>query len=164
MKGYSILPPSFFTSHPFPHLQHNHSLPLYHPACHSTAHLSSFSVSVVPLWTHLPIDIVCAPSLYSFKKRLNSLNLFNCYFCWYLHIFLRLSCFVFLTLRYVLIRAAFILATWLGGFTLVFTTGVVQNLYKEKKKISARIKISQMYRRTRNFHMKKNLRKKFSWC
>ena len=28
-----------------------------------------------------------------------------------------------------------ILATWLGGFTLVFTTGVVQNLYKEKKKI-----------------------------
>ena len=43
-----------------------------------------------------------------------------------------LSCFVFLTLCYVLIRAAFILATWLGGFTLVYTTGVVQNLHKEK--------------------------------
>ena len=75
VKGYSILPPSFFTPHPFPHLRHNHSLPLYHPPCRSTAHLSSFSVSVVPLWNHLPIDIVCAPSLYSFKKRLNSLNL-----------------------------------------------------------------------------------------
>ena len=75
LKGYSILPPSLFTPHPFPHLRHNHSLPLYHPTCRSTAHLSSFSVSVVPLWNRLPMDIVCAPSLYSFKKRLNFFNL-----------------------------------------------------------------------------------------
>ena len=47
VKGYSILPPSFFTPHPFPHLRHNHSLPLYHPPCRSTAHLSSFSVIVL---------------------------------------------------------------------------------------------------------------------
>ena len=37
---------------------------------------------------------------------------------------------VFLTLCFVLFRAAFILATWLGGFTLIYTTGVVQNLKK----------------------------------
>ena len=86
VKGYSILPPSFFTPHPFRHLRHNHSLPLYHPPCCSTAHPSSFSVSVVPLWNHLPIDIV--PLVCTLKKRLIYLNLFNCYFCWYLHIFL----------------------------------------------------------------------------
>ena len=74
LRGYSILPPSFFTPHPFPHLRHNHSLSLYHPTCRSIAHLSSFSVSVVPLWNHLPMDIVCAPSLWSFKKRLNFSN------------------------------------------------------------------------------------------
>ena len=50
-RGYSILPPSFFIPHPFPHLRHNHPLPLYHPNCRSTAYLSSFSASVVPLWT-----------------------------------------------------------------------------------------------------------------
>ena len=50
-NGYSftILPPSLFTPHPFPHLRHNHSLPLYHPTCRSTDHLSPFSVSVVPI-------------------------------------------------------------------------------------------------------------------
>ena len=74
LRGYSILPLSVFTRHPFPHLRHNHSFPLYHATCRSTAHLSSFSASVVLLWNHLSMDIVCAPSLYSFKKRLNSLN------------------------------------------------------------------------------------------
>ena len=39
---------------------------------------------------------------------------------------------------YMFIRAAFILATWLGDFTLVYTTCVVQNLYKEKKNDSAK--------------------------
>ena len=28
----------------------------------------------------------------------------------------------------------FILAAWLGGFTLVYTPGVIQNSYKERKK------------------------------
>ena len=32
-----------------------------------------------------------------------------------------------------LVHSAFILATWLGGFTLVYTLGVVQNAYKENK-------------------------------
>ena len=77
LKDYSILPPSFFTSHPFPHLRYNHSLALYHPTCHSTAHLPSFSASVVPLWNRLPMDIVCVPILY---------------------IILRLPCFCILTL------------------------------------------------------------------
>ena len=67
------------------HLRHNHSLPLYHPTCRSTAHLSSYSASVVPLQNRLPMNTVCAPSLYSFKKRLNFFNflqLSNWYLCW----------------------------------------------------------------------------------
>ena len=70
LRGYSILPPSFFTPHPFLHLRHNHSPALYYPTCRLTTHLSSFSASVVPLWNCLPMDVVCTPSLYSFKKRL----------------------------------------------------------------------------------------------
>lgn len=34
---------------------------------------------------------------------------------------------------YILFQAASILAAWLGGFTFVYTPGVVQNSYKEKK-------------------------------
>ena len=33
-------------------------------------------ISVVPSWNCLPMDIVCAPSLYSFKRRLKFFNLF----------------------------------------------------------------------------------------
>ena len=51
----------------------------------------------------------------------------------------------FCALCFVLYMAAFILATRLGGFTLVYTTGVVQNSYKEKMvvihKVSYFIKI-----------------------
>ena len=49
--------PSLFTPHPSPHLRHNHPFALYYPTCHSTAHLSSFAISVVPLWNCLPIGV-----------------------------------------------------------------------------------------------------------
>ena len=38
LNNCSILLPSLFTPHPFPHLRHNHPFPLYYPTCHSTAH------------------------------------------------------------------------------------------------------------------------------
>lgn len=72
-KGYSVIPPSLYstTTPPPPHtyLTYNHSFVLYYPVCHSTAHLSSFCVSVVPLRNCLLMDIACAPSLHSFKSR-----------------------------------------------------------------------------------------------
>ena len=49
LNNCSILPPSLFTSHQSPHLRHNHPYVLYYPTCHSTTHLSSFAISVVPL-------------------------------------------------------------------------------------------------------------------
>ena len=57
LNNCSILPPSLFTPHPSPHLRHNHPFALYYPTCHSTAHLSSFAISVVPLWNCLPIGV-----------------------------------------------------------------------------------------------------------
>ena len=75
LNNCSILPPSLFTPHPSLHLRHNHPFALYYPTCNSTAHLSSFAISVVPLWNCLPVDVVCAPSLYSFKKRLKFVDL-----------------------------------------------------------------------------------------
>ena len=84
----SILSPSLFTPHPSPYLRHNHPYALYYPTCHSTAHLSSFAISVVPLWNCLPIDVVCAPSFSSFIKRLKFIDfeLQSVYFYWCLHI------------------------------------------------------------------------------
>ena len=72
LNNMSIIPPTFFTAHPSPHLRHNHSLPLYYPPIRSTSHLSSFSISVVPLWNNLPVDIVLSPPS-SFKFRLKLL-------------------------------------------------------------------------------------------
>ena len=41
--------------HPHPsHLRHNHHMPLFYPKIRTSAHLSSFSVSVLPLWNSLP--------------------------------------------------------------------------------------------------------------
>ena len=72
VNSLSVLPSSFFTPHPAPHLRHNHSLPLYYPPIHSVSHLSSFSSSVIPLWNCLSSDIAMAsPSL--FKQRLKML-------------------------------------------------------------------------------------------
>ena len=69
LNNLSVIPPSFFTLHPSPHLRHNHSLPLYYPPVRSIRHLSSFSVSTVPLWNSLPPDlVVSSPS--QFKQRL----------------------------------------------------------------------------------------------
>ena len=72
LNNCSIIPSSFFTPHPSPHLRHNHSLPLYYPPIRSTSHLSSFSVSVVPIWNCLPSDIAAAPPSI-FKQRLKLL-------------------------------------------------------------------------------------------
>ena len=54
VKNLSIIDSSFFTPHPCPHLRHAHFLPLYYlPRC-TLSHLSSFSVSVIPIWNCLP--------------------------------------------------------------------------------------------------------------
>ena len=66
LNNCSMFTPALFTPHPSPHLRHNHPFALYYPTCHSTTHLTSFTISVVPLWNCLPTDVVCAPSLYSF--------------------------------------------------------------------------------------------------
>ena len=47
VTGQSIIPPRFFTPHPCPHLRYNHHLPLYYPSFRTSAHKSSFSVSIV---------------------------------------------------------------------------------------------------------------------
>ena len=62
VTGRSITPPRFFTPHPCPHLCHNHHLSLYYPSFRTSAHKSSFSVSVVPLWNSLHRDLVSSPS------------------------------------------------------------------------------------------------------
>ena len=71
VTGRSITPPRFFTPHPCPHLRHNHHLSLYYPSFRTSAHKSSFSVSVVPLWNSLHLDFVSSPSCDSFKARLS---------------------------------------------------------------------------------------------
>ena len=71
VTGRSIIPPRFFTPHPCPHLCHNHHLPLYYPSFRTSAHKSSFSVSIVPLWNFLHRDLVSSPSCDSFKARLS---------------------------------------------------------------------------------------------
>ena len=75
INNLSIIPiiPSFFIPHPSPHLRHNHSLPLYCPPIHSTFHLSSFSVSVVPLWNRLSSELVMPPPPPLFKQRFKEL-------------------------------------------------------------------------------------------
>ena len=55
VTGQSIIPPRFFTPHPCPHLRYNHHLPLYYPSFRTSAHKSSFSVSVIPLWKLSPL-------------------------------------------------------------------------------------------------------------
>ena len=71
VTGRSIIPPSFFIHHPCPHLRHNHHLPLYRPRVRTTAHQSSFSASVIPLWNSLHRDLVSSPSCNSFKSCLS---------------------------------------------------------------------------------------------
>ena len=73
VKGNSLIPSSFFTPHPSPHLRHNHSLPLYYPTCHSRSLLSSFAISVVPRWNCLPSSLVDVSSINSFKRGLKLL-------------------------------------------------------------------------------------------
>ena len=67
----SIIPPRFFTPHLCPHLRHNHHLPLYYPSFRTSAHKSSLSVSVVPLWNSLQRDLGLSPSCDSCKARLS---------------------------------------------------------------------------------------------
>ena len=71
VTGRSIIPPRFFTPHPCPHLCHNHHLSLYYPSFRTSAHKSSFSVSVVPLWNSLHHDLMSSPSCDSFKACLS---------------------------------------------------------------------------------------------
>ena len=73
LKGHSLIPSSFFTPHPSPHLRHNHSYPLFYPLCHSRSHLSSFNISVIPLWNCLPSHLVNVSSPDSFKRGLKLL-------------------------------------------------------------------------------------------
>lgn len=140
LNNCSILQPSLFTPHPSSHLRHNHHHALYYPTCHSTAHLSSFAISVLPLWNSLPLDVVCAPSVSSFKRRLNCIDLlcsyalFTCIsigactslvnFSLYLSVF---SCLV-------LFWVALILAYWLGGYFLCtpFPWSVYRTCIKKK--------------------------------
>ena len=63
-----------FYTPPITQLRHNHSIPLYHPACSTRSHLSSFLVNTAPLWNNLPSHLVDCTSSQSFKRGLKSLN------------------------------------------------------------------------------------------
>ena len=90
INNLSVIPHSFFTPHPSPHLRHNHSLPLYYPPIHSVSHLSSLSVSVIPLWNCPPPDLdMSSPSL--FKQRLNNFHFCDCNFVLFLLLLLTMS-------------------------------------------------------------------------
>ena len=71
ISGHSIIPPSFFSPHPSPHLRHNHHMPLSYPKIRTSAHLSSFSVSVIPLWNSLPPSVVSVSNSVSLKNALS---------------------------------------------------------------------------------------------
>ena len=74
ISNHSIIPSSLFTPpHPSPKLRHKHSIPLSYPQVLSTCHLSSFAISVVPIWNCLRPDVVTAPSSDSFKGSLKLL-------------------------------------------------------------------------------------------
>ena len=70
LLGNSIIPLSTFTPHSSPHLRHTNSMPLFCPHVKTWAHLSSFMVSVIPLWNSLPQCIMSHFSTPSFKSRL----------------------------------------------------------------------------------------------
>ena len=70
LRGGSLIPPSKFTPHPSPHLRHLNSQPLFCPHVCSRAHLSSFFVSVVPLWNSVNPSVMSFFMSPSFKSRL----------------------------------------------------------------------------------------------
>ena len=49
--------------------RNNHSIPLLTPFARTTLYQSSFFVSCVPIWNHLPESVISAPSSHSFKVR-----------------------------------------------------------------------------------------------
>ena len=65
IHGYFYFPPSVFVSKV---CRHNPSLPLlYQPFAHTNAFQSSFALSTVSVWNHLPHDALTAHSTTSFK-------------------------------------------------------------------------------------------------
>lgn len=70
LSGHSIISPSVFTPHPSPHLRHCHNHPLFCPFAHTRSYLSSFFISVIPLWNSTHPNIMACFSQPSFKYRL----------------------------------------------------------------------------------------------
>ena len=78
LLGNSIIPSSTFTPHPTPHLRHTNCMPLFCPHVKTRAHLSSFMISVIPLWNSLLQSIMSHFSTPSFKRSLKiSVTPFN---------------------------------------------------------------------------------------
>ncbi len=74
LRGGSLIPSTSFTPHPSLQLRHTNSQPLFCPHVRSRGHLSSFFVSVVPLWNSISPSIMSFFMSLSFKSRLKKLD------------------------------------------------------------------------------------------
>ena len=65
LLGHSVIPSSYLTPTPRPNPRTNHLIPLLTPFARTTLYQSSFFVSCVPIWNHLPESVISAPSSHS---------------------------------------------------------------------------------------------------
>ena len=73
LLGHSVIPSSHLTPNPHPNPRTNHSIPLLTPFARTTLYQSSFFVSCVPIWNHLPESVISAPSSQSQTQNLSHL-------------------------------------------------------------------------------------------
>ena len=76
LLGHSVIPSSHLTPNPCPNPRTKHSIPLLTPFARTILYQSSFFVSCVPIWNHLPESVISASSSHSFKVRLKTCPIF----------------------------------------------------------------------------------------